>query len=56
MTWRSCLDARGALDPVAAADALRQARRTGRTFDVLLSEEVGGPGLGVWEGRAPRGN
>ncbi len=40
MTWRSCLDARGALDPVAAAGVLRRARRTGLTFDVLLSAEL----------------
>ncbi|MGH3235151.1 MAG: 2-keto-4-pentenoate hydratase [Streptosporangiaceae bacterium] len=40
MTWRQCLDAHGALDPVAAASALRRARRAGRTCDVLLSEEL----------------
>ena len=39
MTWRQCVDARGALDPGAVARALRRARREGRTFDVLLSEE-----------------
>ena len=40
MTWRSCVDAQGALDPVAAARALRQARQPGTTIDVLLSEEL----------------
>jgi 2-keto-4-pentenoate hydratase len=40
VTWRSCTDARGALDPVAAAGALRQARQAGRTLDVLLSAEL----------------
>jgi 2-keto-4-pentenoate hydratase len=40
VTWRQCLDAHGALDPVAAAAALRRARRAGRTCDVLLSEEL----------------
>jgi hypothetical protein len=39
MTWRQCLDARGALDASAAARALRRARQTGRTFDVLLSAD-----------------
>ncbi len=41
MTWRSCADARGALDPAAAARVLRQARQAGRTLDVLLSAELG---------------
>lgn len=41
MTWRPYLDARGALDVGAVAGALRQARRDGQTFDVLLSDEVG---------------
>jgi 2-keto-4-pentenoate hydratase len=40
VTWGQWVDGRGALDAVAAAGALRRARRTGRTFDVLLSEEV----------------
>ncbi len=40
MTWRQCLDAGGALDVGAVADALRRARRTGLTFDVLLSDEL----------------
>jgi 2-keto-4-pentenoate hydratase len=40
VTWRQCLDAAGALDVGAVADALRRARRTGLTFDVLLSEEL----------------
>ncbi len=38
--WRECLDAGGALDPAAAAGALRRARLSGTTFDVLLSAEV----------------
>ena len=40
MSWREWVDGGGALDAVAAADALRRARRTGQTLDVLLSEEV----------------
>jgi len=40
VTWRECLDADGALDPAAAAAALRRARLSGTTFDVLLSAEV----------------
>ena len=40
MTWRSCTDARGALDPVAAARVLRHARQAGTTIDVLLSDSL----------------
>ncbi len=40
MTWRQCLDARGAVDVGAVAGALRRARQEGRTFDVPLSEEL----------------
>ena len=40
MTWRRCVDAHGAVDPVAAARALRQARQAGRTLDVLLSDSL----------------
>ncbi len=40
MSWRQCLDAGGALDVGAVAAALRRTRRTGLTFDVLLSEEL----------------
>lgn len=40
VTWRPCVDARGALDPVATARVLRQARQRGRTLDVLLSAGV----------------
>jgi 2-keto-4-pentenoate hydratase len=39
MIWRSCTDAHGALDPGAAAAALRRARQAGQTLDVLLSDE-----------------
>ena len=39
MIWRSCTDAHGALDPAAAAAALRRARQAGQTLDVLLSDE-----------------
>jgi 2-keto-4-pentenoate hydratase len=35
--WRECFDARGALDPAAAAGALLRARRAGVTLDELLS-------------------
>jgi 2-keto-4-pentenoate hydratase len=38
--WRRCVDAHGAVDPVAAARALRQARQAGRTLDVLLSDSL----------------
>ena len=40
MTWRQCVDGLGALDPVAAAVVLRQARQAGRTLDVLLSDSL----------------
>ena len=40
MIWRRCVDAHGAVDPVAAARALRQARQAGRTLDVLLSDSL----------------
>jgi 2-keto-4-pentenoate hydratase len=40
VSWRSCTDAQGALDPAAAARVLRQARQAGRTLDGLLSAEV----------------
>ena len=40
MSWRQCLDAGGELDVGAVAAALRRTRRTGLTFDVLLSEEL----------------
>jgi 2-keto-4-pentenoate hydratase len=40
VTWRRCVDAHGAVDPVAAARALRQARQAGRTLDTLLSGSV----------------
>jgi 2-keto-4-pentenoate hydratase len=40
VSWRSCADDRGALDPRAAARVLRQARQAGRTLDVLLSGEL----------------
>jgi 2-keto-4-pentenoate hydratase len=40
VTWRQCVDADGVLDPVAAARALRQARRAGRTLDTLLSDSL----------------
>src|ERR1700745_3399635 len=39
--WRECVDARGALDPAAAAGALLRARRAGVTFDELLSASAG---------------
>ena len=41
MSWQECLGADGALDPAAAARALRSARQAGHTFDVLLSAERG---------------
>jgi hypothetical protein len=48
MTWRQCLNARGAADASTAAGALRRARQEGRAFDVLLSEGVPlGAGLTV---------
>jgi 2-keto-4-pentenoate hydratase len=40
VTWRQCLDAGGAVDPLTAARVLRRARRTGLTFDALISEEL----------------
>ena len=40
VTWRQCLNARGTVDPSTAAGARRRARQEGRTFDVLLPEEV----------------
>jgi 2-keto-4-pentenoate hydratase len=40
VTWRQCVDAQGALDSVAAARALRQARQAGRTLDTLLSDSL----------------
>jgi 2-keto-4-pentenoate hydratase len=40
VTWRRCVDAHGALDPVEAALRLRQARRAGRTLDTLLSDSL----------------
>jgi 2-keto-4-pentenoate hydratase len=40
VSWRGCADGRGALDPVAAALVLRQARQAGRTLDTLLSESL----------------
>ncbi len=40
VTWRQCVGPRGELDVAAAAAGLRQARQAGRTFDVLLSDEI----------------
>jgi 2-keto-4-pentenoate hydratase len=40
VTWRGWVDGHGALDPVAAALVLRQARQAGRTLDTLLSESL----------------
>ena len=40
MIWRQCIDARGDVDVAAAARGLRQARQAGRTFDVLLSDQI----------------
>jgi len=40
VTWPQCMDAHGAVDPVAAARALRQARQAGRTLDTLLSDSL----------------
>jgi 2-keto-4-pentenoate hydratase len=39
VSWRQCADARGGLDPAAAARVLRRARQAGRTLDVLLTDE-----------------
>ncbi len=40
MTWRDYVHADGSLDADGAAGALRRARQAGRTFDVLLSDEI----------------
>ena len=40
MTSWQCVDAHGALDSVAAARVLRQARQAGRTLDTLLSDSL----------------
>ena len=39
-SWSQCVDAHGALDSVAAAGVLRQARQAGRTLDTLLSDSL----------------
>jgi 2-keto-4-pentenoate hydratase len=40
VSWQECLSAAGALDPVAAAGALRQGRQAGQMFDVPLSADI----------------